>query len=328
MWSGSVPRYAPFRITETGMTLGRERADASDDQISPGHAFVDVRAAKLYVRDLWSPSGTWVNGRRIDDTGSDVTLPAIVRTGHTITFLVGDVRPFETVTLARRGSLVVGASLAPACRIVDRAAHAEENIGLFGPIGVGRALAQSYAETIGGPPVTVELGVATLVTFADAIAGSRPRTIVLVLQRPLTLPDQPELEAWLETDVRIATVASDDDCFQFMPKQLAKRLSPYGVVLPTLRLDELPETIADRVRARVPGAAVHATLIESVLLEAREASEDRVLRALDDAIEQSRARGAQVLSGQAFEDHLDARDALQICYQGQPILDRRSRRVH
>lgn len=63
-----------------------------------------------------------------------------------------------------------------------------------------------------------------LVTLGDRLKDSAPRTMILELSRPLTHPDRPELEAWLETDVRIVSIARGMKSFGFMPKELTARL--------------------------------------------------------------------------------------------------------
>ena len=326
VWSGSAPRHEVFRIPVDGCVLGREHADASDDRISRAHASVTIDRAGVFVRDLGSRNGTFVNSHQIDEAGAFVTLPAIVRTGRTVSIIVSDVRLYENESISRRGSLVVAGSLAEACRALDAAAIAEENVALFGTLSVGRALAATYAETIGGKTVEVVLGMAKLTPFDEMIAGATPRTIILVLRRPLTRPDEPELAAWLETDVRIACVARGRDSLDFMPKEMIPRLTSRTIQIPALRIDELPATIFDRVRARAPDLTVHATFMESVLLESKEMHEDALLAEVDAAMTWWLETGEKTIRGDDFEEFMDGVDARKNCYHG-IRMDRRTRRA-
>ena len=316
VWSGNAPRLDTYRIPRAGFALGREHADRADDRIGGEHvrlfAIVDDRIA---IEDAGSRDGTYVNGARIASV-QQWALPAVVRAGHTIAVLVADVRPYEGVTITRRGKLPCAASLATACRILDRSARDEEHLGLLGSIHVGRALAHDYADTVGGNRVVVDLNVTKLATIEEKLAGAAPRTMILEFARPLTLPDQPELEAWLETDVRIVSVARDLDAFKFMPKELTRRLTPRAIELPHYRFDELPTTFADMLAARAPTATLHATFVESALLQLRSTSEESLLRFVAATIERWVERGGEsVLRGRELDEHIAQDAANHRCYE-------------
>jgi hypothetical protein len=313
VWSGDKPRLDTIRIPSRGITLGREHADASDDRISAQHVRLATIGQLVAIDDLASRNGTFVNGTalsRVEQLG----LPALVRAGHTIAMLVADVRPYENVTLARRGKLVCAATLAPACNIVDIAARAEEHLGIFGPMNVGRALAHSYADTVGGERVVADLNVVKLTTLVEKLAGARPRTMLLELDRPLTHPDQPELEAWLETDVRIVTVARDLDAFKFMPRELTKRMTPRAVELPEYRFEELPTTFAELVATH--GARAHATLIEAALLQLRNMGEESLLRYLDATAKRCKKNGQDLVRGRDLDEHIQTDQLMRNCVAG------------
>lgn len=313
VWSGDKPRLDTLRIPARGITFGREHADASDDRISGQHTRLAAIGPLVAIEDLASRNGTFVNGtalRRVEQLG----LPALVRAGHTIAMLVADVRPYEGVSLARRGKLVCAASLAPACGIVDEAARAEEHLGIFGPMNVGRALAHDYAETVGGERVVADLNVTKLTTLVEKLAGARPRTMILELERPLTHPDQPELEAWLETDVRIVSIARDLDAFKFMPRELTKRMTSRSIELPHYRFDELPTTFAETVTAHK--ARMHATLIEAALLQLRNMGEESLLRFIDATAKRCMENGQDLVRGRDLDEYIQTDQLMRNCVAG------------
>jgi hypothetical protein len=315
VWSGDKPRLEAHRIPRTGFVFGREQADASDDRISGQHVRLAAIDQLVAVEDLASRNGTFVNGTqltRVELCG----LPALLRVGHTVAMLVADVGPYEGVSLARRGNLVCAVSLATACNIVDIAARAEEHLGIFGAMNVARALAHDYADTVGGERVVADLNVTKLATLDEKLAGARPRTMILELDRPLTHPDQPELEAWLETDVRIVTVARDLDAFKFMPRELTKRMTPRAVDLPHYRFDELPTTFAETVAARK--ARAHPTLIEAALLELRNMGEESLLRFVDTTAKRCLANGQDLVRGRDLDETIETDLLLRNCIVGVP----------
>jgi hypothetical protein len=280
VWSGDKPRLDVHRIPEVGLVFGRDHT--GDDRMSVQHLRISVAGAHFAIEDLGSRNGTFLDGQPLVTAADRPTLPAIVRTGRTVLVLLADVRAYEGATITRRGALVCAGSLATACAAVDHAARAEDHIALIGPLAVGRGLAHSYADTVGGERVIANLDAIRLSTLADKLAGATPRTLILELSRPLTLPDLPELEAWLETDVRIVTVARGMEAFDFMPTRITARLCARKAVLPQYRFDELPSMIADR-------ATVHASFIAAVLVGLRMLNEDTLMRLVDDTLHE-RAR--------------------------------------
>lgn len=323
VWSGNAPRLDAHRLSARALVLGRDHVDGSDDRISHAHASVWLANDRIAVEDLASRNGTYVNGERITGRLVDPAMPAVIRTGRTLSVLVPDVTPYEGAALVRHGALVVGGSLANAYRILERAALEESHLGIIGPMSVGRQLARRYAEIVDGERLVVELAAVWPTTLDQRLAGATPRTMILALDRPLTLPDQPELEAWLETDVRIVSLARDWDSFKFMPKELVARLTPRAIELPEQRFDELPSTIAERVAERAPGVTMHATVIEAALLHLRTMSEEALLRALDETIELALRRGATTLLGRDLVDHVETDAAMRMCHHGVPIGRRR-----
>jgi hypothetical protein len=94
---GAVPasRKVAMRILELGrerefdgfcpMTIGRDRAcelALGDAEVSRRHARLETQGGRVFLRDLHSKNGTYLNGQRIDDAvievrpGDDIDLGA------------------------------------------------------------------------------------------------------------------------------------------------------------------------------------------------------------------------------------------------------------
>jgi len=153
VWSGFLPRLETYRIPAGGLVFGREHADPSDERISGIHAELTTEDDQILVEDRNSRNGTYVNGEAITSRSVVPTLPAVLRTGHTLSVLVPDVRPYEHIPISRRGSVVVAGTLDKACRAIDLAAVEEENVLLVGTASIARELALGYAGTVGASSI-------------------------------------------------------------------------------------------------------------------------------------------------------------------------------
>lgn len=317
VWSGHRPRYDAFAIPPDGLRLGRAQLDPGDIEISRHHVELTVLDGRLGVRELGSRNGCLVDGEHLTHGQSrEVGFPAVLRIGRTIAIAMHEVVPDRA--LDRRGAVVVASTLAEPCRALDAAARAEEHVAILGPLALGCELARSYAKTIGGDRIEVMLDPMTALPMESSIdRACSPRTMILVLDRPLTLPDQPELEQWLETDVRIASVARCTDSFKYMPKELRARMMPHVIEIPPVRLDELPATVFDRVQARAPDAKIHASLIENVLLRVPNLGEEHLTRYLEHALDEWRRSGLAVLGGSDLDDYIEAEQRMRNCIVGQ-----------
>lgn len=306
VWSGERPRYEAIPI-HGELILGRERLDPDDIEISRTHVQLAQRGSGLRVTDLGGRNGTLVNGHHVrEETIVVPTWPAIIRVGRTICIAVADIAPYRDLTLIHRNTIAIGGTLAECCRRVDAAALAEEHLALLGTLAVGRALAQGYADRIGGARLEAHLDPMTTLPLERSIDRScSPRTMIIVLDRPITDPDRVELEQWLETDVRIVTVARCSDSYKYLSKELRARVMPHVVEIPALRYDELPATIVHVIAQRAPTLRIHASLIEAVLLQLGH-GEERVMRWLPKAVDELGER--ELIHGSDFEDYL-ARDA-------------------
>lgn len=302
--SGTQLREDTFPIPDGGLVFGRDHADPSDDRISRRHARIAVEGDDVAVIDLGSRNGTFVNTRPLLDTGIRPVLPAVMRTGRTVSVIAGD--------LGAPLALDAGDLLARARREVAEVAIGEDNLAVFGPPAVGRELAGDYARSLGGEVVVVELGAQP---FGADLAGKRPRTIVLVLARPLDERDLPELAQWLETDVRIGIVARTRDSLGAAPVELADRLAMHAVDVPARFLHEVPTAIGAHLQRRVPQTRLHPSLFEHAVLRARETSHANLFAELDAFVDDElRRAGPQdppiQIRGDDFLAFVGERDAL------------------
>lgn len=315
VWSGERPRYEAIPIHRE-LVLGRERLDPDDIEISRAHVRLTDRGSHFDVTDLGGRNGTLVNGQLLQGNALAVrSWPAILRIGRTICIAVADIAPYQDRTLTRRGTIALGGTLADACQRVDTVALAEEHLALLGTLAVGRALAQGYADRIGGDRLEAHLDPMTTLPLERTLDKSRsPRTMIVVLDRPITDPDRVELEQWLETDIRLVTVARCSDSYKYLSKELQARVMPHVIEIPALRYDELPATVVDVIAQRAPAMRVHVSLIEAVLLQLGH-GEERVLRWLGSAVDDFVERELEIVRGSDFESYLAHEAAMRNCIQ-------------
>jgi len=141
VFSGSTPVLRAHPLERDGVTIGRALLEPLDDtRVSRRHACVRPADGALVVRDLGSRNGTYVGGQRIDGERW-VHPPAVIRTGHTIGLLVGDVRRFAGGRVEVVGDAVVGPTLRDAWQRIERAARTGDNLLVTGESGTGKELA-------------------------------------------------------------------------------------------------------------------------------------------------------------------------------------------
>jgi hypothetical protein len=285
VWSGFEPCLETLRIPAGGIVFGREHADPSDDRISRHHAEITVEDARISVADRNSRNGTYVNREGVGNGNVRPALPAIMRTGHTLSVLVPDVRPYEHVPISRRGSVVVAGTLDKPCRALDLAAVEEENVLIVGTTSIGRELALHYARTLGGKHILIDRTANASPIGRVLDAAGAPRTIILIVGQPLVDEDWETLATWLETDVRFVTVLRHDAEAIGMPADIVRRLGARMITIPRLRFDELPTTIRQMFQARAPHARIHVSAIEHALLQSRDVDEDQLLETFRTAID-------------------------------------------
>ena len=288
VWQVGEPRLATHRIpVDKDLILGRELLGESDDRVSRQHARVRIDGDHLEVIDLGSRNGTYVEGHTLRG-GCYPDLPAIVRIGRTVVVLVPDIRVFENRAVEKRGSLVVGASLANVLASIDAAARAENHIALIGSLGVGRELAVAYANMLGGSYEVFDGQGRKLAEVVENRADPRGllRTIVIVFNRLLEPAELETFAGYVETDIRFVFVAESYAAVESLPAELRTRLVHDTVRFPMFRFDALPVIVRDIVAEHAPGATAHATVIELVLLRSRRVPEaDLIMRLRDSTIE-------------------------------------------
>src|SRR5262245_56314096 len=163
VWSGNAPVLAAFEIAGDGVVIGRELLETlGDERISRQHARVRAADGGLVVTDLGSRNGTYVGGQRIEGE-IWVQAPAVIRTGRTISVLVGDVRRFLGARVEHAGDAVIGPSVADAWRRIERAARTGDNLLLTGESGTGKELAaRAYHAATGATGELVSVNCAAI----------------------------------------------------------------------------------------------------------------------------------------------------------------------
>lgn len=330
VWSAERPHTTATKLTATGLVLGRpllESFGAShDERISRQHCRLLPDRRHVIVEDLASRNGTYANGQALVHRPVALTPPFVVRTGHSVWVVVADIRPYREIALARRGRLVVGATIAPVCREVDKAARAKRNLLLVGPRTVGRELAGSYAATIGAPVLRFDPELAPE-PLERVLARHATGTVILELDRTLPRRDMPAIAAWVsgsrQRHLAIVTrlerwLAGWTELETFEARRLE---------LPSLRFDELPTTVADLIRDVAPEARIHASAIERCLLEISVVDEDSLVVQLRDSLQRWRA-GTETRTVRGGDLDIEDPDRLNHCIVDMPKLRRgRTRRA-
>src|SRR5690349_23628387 len=110
VWSGETPMLQALRLPSLGLILGRELLGpkTTDDRISRQHARVRWNGHAFAITDLGSRNGTYVGGTLVSESEVTVTPPCVMRTGRTVSVLVGDVRPYEAGEVKLTPDGVVG----------------------------------------------------------------------------------------------------------------------------------------------------------------------------------------------------------------------------
>ena len=302
VWSGDKPLLETYRIPKEGLVFGRDHADPSDERISRLHMELTVDEDRIIVEDRNSRNGTTVNNFAVSARSVRPWLPAIVRTGRTVSVLVPDIRPYEHVPISRRGEIVVAGSLDRACRAVDMAAIEEENVLIVGAVSIGRTLGLEYARKLGGKHVLIAPTQQLSIANALEVAGPA-RTIILEIDRPVVGDDLVALSSWLETDVRFVTCVRTESHLRGNETSMVRALVARLVELPRCRFDELPTTFEEMIE-RVPNATLHATAVEYALLRVRDMDEDLMLARFRDAITAFQGTGETIFRDEHLTPYL------------------------
>jgi transcriptional regulator of acetoin/glycerol metabolism len=333
LWSGDTPLLEPLRLPSLGLILGRELLGprTGDDRISRQHARVRWNGTAFTVTDLGSRNGTYVAGNLVAETEVTVTAPCILRTGRTVSVLVGDVRPLEERPVAVSGEGVVGPRRAVAHEALREAATGRDAVLLVAEAGAGvdAAVADFHRAAGGGPLVDVEArprDEASAARWWRGAAGSPPAAAgahggTLVVHDVAGLADagQAALATILacgqlegaRVETRVVAIVDPDELATLRGQVTAgafrddlwRRLQ-HAIELPPLRAcyEEIPEWVRLRVGELAPELAVHSTLIEACLLRPWPGNLDELRHEVARAVALAREAGKGTVRG----EHLDA----------------------
>jgi transcriptional regulator of acetoin/glycerol metabolism len=270
VWTGSQPTVQAFRVPGTGLVLGRELLQTTnDDRISRQHARILWRDRRFVVTDLGSRNGTYAGGHALIDREVTVTAPSVVRTGRTVAVLLDDVRRFEGTVIETRHDAVMGAMTRPLWEQVERAAQDNVNLLIVGEQGSGKGrMARGYAKLRNRPEAVFNPTIQAVPL--DRVAGPTIETLILEQVGKLGTQNQVTLAKLLESreDLRCATTAVLALEDMGVPDEIAAKLCGMTIHVPPLRErpDEMAFLCHDAVRGAEPGMQIHSTLIEACLL--------------------------------------------------------------
>lgn len=140
---------APRTWHMSGSTLvGRGRESLvrlKDGRVSRSHAMVEPRGGGLFVRDLDSRHGSFVDGGRVGPSGKLARIGSIIRVGDTLLLAVDDVRRYDVAPRTIEGALlglrkpvIAGPLLADVWDLAARLAHREDPVLILGETGSGK----------------------------------------------------------------------------------------------------------------------------------------------------------------------------------------------
>jgi hypothetical protein len=279
------------------LVIGRTVATASgrvvldDDRLSREHAAIERVGAEWVIRDLASRNGTFVDGRRISEP-VQVRGDVVVRCGHSVLLLVGDVRDRDRDL--DLGDVIVGPELA---RIFAEAAGATALL-VQGELGSGKKVVARHVHATGahpgGPFVAVDCTAAidSVGALADAFGG----TLFLDHVSELDLALQARLLRAIEgRDGRVAVVAASDRdlrgavASRRFRSDLYYRLARTVVMVPPLRQrrGDIPRFVARAVAEVSAELGVellpHPRLIETCCLRQWPGNVPELMKAVADA---------------------------------------------
>jgi transcriptional regulator of acetoin/glycerol metabolism len=210
VWSGESPMTQALRLPSLGLILGRELLGprTTDDRISRQHARVRWNGHAFAITDLGSRNGTYVGGSLVSESEVTVTPPCVLRTGRTVSVLVGDVRPYEGGEVAVTPDGVVGPRRAlahDAMRRIAAGPEAHDSVLVVGEPGAGVDAAVTIfhhaaaRDAAGGDRPLVELEATRLAEGGAARwwqgAGGAPPEVVRAHQGTLVIHDLTALDA-------------------------------------------------------------------------------------------------------------------------------------
>ncbi len=130
-------------------TVGRESTaeiTVDDAGVSRAHARFEQRGSSLWVTDLGSRNGTYLNGERIGDSGGLAGRGLVVRVGRTLLVVV-DVAPYADARPGQFPGLLGGATLDDARFCIETIANTKSPVLILGETGTGKEVIAGLVHT-------------------------------------------------------------------------------------------------------------------------------------------------------------------------------------
>jgi FHA domain-containing protein len=314
-WSGYEPRLQTIRLPPEGLVFGRDYASETDDRISREHVRVHVEDTVLYLQDLGSRNGTFIN--KWLNRQMRAPLPAVVRAGRTVFVVIKEIESYEQLHEGRWG-----AALDRARKEIAEAALAEQNVTVEAGSYNAIELVRSYCDTLGGEKVIYQPGI-NAPSLDESLTGTRPRVVVLQLtESALSFADMPTVGAWLETDARFVTVMwPGSNALSMVDPWVVERLRERVIEVANPRYDELPFRVRDIVTKHAPGIRIDASVCEGMLLKAQQFDEEWVVPRFTKAVADwyaNRTPEATTLRMREIIHDIDPPPSGQHCLVGDP----------
>ena len=141
LFSCEQPFFVALPLKGT-LIVGRELLDdvKQDQRLSRRHFKLSATDRGIRIEDLGSSNGTFVNGTACLEE-RPVELPAIVRAGRSLFWLVPDISIFGEGRVQRTADGIVGPQLASFFRLLELAARTGDTVLVLGESGTGKELA-------------------------------------------------------------------------------------------------------------------------------------------------------------------------------------------
>ena len=181
VYSGNAPQLRAFQISTEPLLVHRDQLHLTDGKVSRPHAIISFDGPGWTVKDLGSKNGTAVGGKKLEPNGEARAASGnVVRTGHSLFVLYGDVRRFLVGDGVTTDRVVVGPTLRAELDRVALEARANRNVLLGGENGVGKEIAAgAFHRATGRSGSFVAINCAELVeTLAEAQLFGMQREIV------------------------------------------------------------------------------------------------------------------------------------------------------
>lgn len=123
------------------LTVGRDASAelvVGDAGVSRIHVRLENRGNAVYVTDLGSRNGTFVNGDTVPSRGMLAPPGSVVRVAQTLLVVLRDVSPFVAPTAPVLPGLIGGAALDDARIVIDTIARTKSPVLVLGETGTGK----------------------------------------------------------------------------------------------------------------------------------------------------------------------------------------------